>query len=218
MKNLIIILLIILSSLSIYGQNHFIGFKGGGSITNIYSSEILSDLDISNRFGFRGGLTYDYKLNKSIELGADILYSQRGYRPHIQFTDQFGNPINEPSTFLWYYNYLSVPLTVGLTTGNQVNGFINLGFVPSVLIDAKVARKGEELLNSHNQITKYDLGGLLEIGGRYRLSEKTQLNLSLAYQQSFNTLTNENFSPLAELKHWGVTLSLGIRYDMRREK
>ena len=74
----IITLLIVLFTVPVFGQNHFIGMKGGINYANVISDNFLIDNDYRN--GFIGGLTYEYEFKKKFHFGLDLVYAQKDLR------------------------------------------------------------------------------------------------------------------------------------------
>ena len=213
----IITLLIVLFTVPVFGQNHFIGLKGGINWTNVISDNFLSDNDYRN--GFIGGLTYEYEFKKKFHLGLDLVYAQKGFKNDVIFTDETGNPIGEKATSNFNYDYLSLPIKGGFSLGNNFAGFLNLGIVPSLLINAETIIPTFENIDGETfdvtkNVTKFDFGGLIEIGGSYEFKERFLLFTSFAYQQSFTTITNEDYFPNGKAKHYGMTLLLGLKYAL----
>ena len=214
--------LILLFTIPVFGQNHFIGLKGGINWTNVISDNFLSNNDYRN--GFVGGLTYEYDFKKKFHIGLDLVYSQKGFTNDIIFTDEYGNPTGEKATSEFNYDYLSFPIKGGLVLGNRISGFINLGLVPSLLIEAKTIEPaikgitGKKTYDVTDKVTKFDFGGLIEIGGSYKFKERFFLFTSFAYQQSFTTITNEDYFSNGKAKHYGMTLSIGLKYALKKNK
>ena len=217
----IITVLILVISIPVFGQNHFIGLKSGMSWTNVNSSNFIGNND--NRTGFNGGLTYEYHLNTKFNLGMDMLYSQKGFTNDIVFTDETGNPTGEKATSEFNYDYLSFPIKGGLVLGDKISGFVNLGFVPSVLIDAKTIEPAIEGFRDKttydvtDRVTEFDFGGLIEIGGIYKVKESFLLFASFSYQQSFMTISNSDYFSASKIKHYGMTMSIGLKYALKKE-
>ena len=217
----IITLLIVLFTVPVFGQNHFIGMKGGLNRMNVNSSNFISNND--NRTGFNSGLTYQYILNERFNLGTDLLYFQRGFTNDIVFTDEFGNPTGESATSRFNYDYLSVPLKGGIVIGNKFSGFANLGIVPSLLVDATTitpAIEGvqeETVYNVTDRVTKFDLGGLVEIGANYKITPDFLLSATFGYQHSFTSITNDDYFRISEVHHYGMVLSFGLKYALKKE-
>ena len=220
MRKLITVLIIVIS-IPVFGQNHFVGLKSGMSWTNINSSNFISNND--NRTGFNGGLTYEYRLNTKLNLGIDLLYSQKGFTNDIVFTDETGNPTGEKATSEYNYDYFSFPIKGGLVLGDKISGFVNLGFAPSVLIDAKTIEPAIEgfmdktTYDVTDKVTGFDFGGLIEIGGIYKFKERFLLFASFAYQQSFTAISNSDYFSNSKIKHYGMTMSIGLKYALKKE-
>ena len=216
----IITLLIVLFTVPVFGQNHFIGLKGGINRTNVISDNFLGDNDYRN--GFIGGLTYEYEFKNKFHIGLDLVYAQKGFKNDIIFTDEIGNPIGEKATSDFNYDYLSLPIKGGFSIGNSFAGFLNIGVVPSLLINAETKiptfeNIDGEIFDVTDKVTEFDFGGLIEIGGSYKFKERFLLFTSFAYQQSFMTITNKNYFSNGKAKHYGMTLSIGLKYALKIE-
>lgn len=211
----------IVTSIPAFGQNHFMGFKGGINWTNVYSSNFGDDH--GNRIGFNCGLTYEYQLNKRFNLGIDFLYFQKGFTGDILFTDDLGNPTGEKASIEFNYDYLSLPIKGGFVMGDKFSGFVNLGVVPSILIDAKIIKPAiegsrEEPIDATEMATKFDLAGIVEIGANYKILPDFLLSTAIGYQQSFTSITNDDYFSKAEVRHYGIIMSIGLKYALKEGK
>ena len=74
-----------------------------------------------------------------------------------------------------------------------------------------------ETFDVTDKVKKIDFGGLIEIGGSYKFKERFLLFTSFAYQQSFTTITNEDYFSNGKAKHYGMTLSIGLKYALKKE-
>ena len=213
--------LTILISIQTYGQNHFLGVQGGINLTNVNSSNFTSNND--NRIGFNSGVTYQYYQNERFNLGIDLLYFQRGFTNDIVYTDELGNPTGETATSEFNYDYLSLPLKGGVVIGDKFSGFANLGIIPSFLLDAKTTTPAiegfqeETTVNVTDRVTKFDLGGLAEIGASYKITQGFLLSATFGYQHSFTSITNDDYFSNAEVRHYGMILSIGLKYALKKE-
>ncbi len=220
MKIIFTILTIVISIPAI-SQNHIIGLKGGTNWTNVQSTNLPHNN--GNRTGFHSGITYDYRVNKRVKLGTDVLYLQKGYTNDVIFTDRLGNPTGERVTIDYKYDYLSLPLKCGIVIEDEFSGFINLGIVPSFLVDAKTTAPAieglaeETTFNVTDRVTKFDLGGLIEMGANYSLTPDFLLSATIGYQHSFTSIANENYFPEAAIRHYGIALSVGVAYALKKE-
>lgn len=212
-----IIVVVLISSINAIGQNHFLGLKGGISWTNINSDNFLNDNKY--RTGFSSGLTYNYRFAENFNIGAELLYDQKGFKNEIVFTDEEGNQIGEKGVSEFKYNYISFPIKVGFILGNRIAGFINLGIVPSFLINAETIIPTPDdniIIDNTDDVTKFDFAGLFEIGGTYKFNDRFLLLASIDYQGSFTTISNRDLFPNSNLKHYGMTLSFGLKYALQK--
>jgi hypothetical protein len=215
MKN-IITAFIFLTTLPMYGQTHFIGIKGGINWNNV--NTVSSIYPTKFRNAFTAGMSYEYKFKTNFNIELEVLYTQRGFTNEALFTDQFGNPIGNNTSIGYHYDYIALPIKGGYSIGNNLKGFINLGVVPALIVDANLIFP--ELIGGGNKhditkdVTAFDLGGLIELGANYKLKENYFLFTSIGLQKSFTSLTNDHFFPTYESKLYGVTLSAGLKYAL----
>lgn len=213
----IIALVFILSSIPVFGQNHFIGLKGGINLTNIVSDNFLSKSGFRN--GFTGGFTYEYQFENKFNVGLDFLYAQKGFTYDLIFTDELGNQFGPGLRTQYNHDYFSLPIKGGYSIGRDFKGFLNLGVVPSFLISAQEIVPGIGSVNGSffdvsNGVRKFDFGGLIEIGGNYQLEERFSLFASVAYQQSFTSIIEGDSNSSWSARHHGMTVSAGIKYAL----
>ena len=216
MKKLIVIILTIVSYNAV-AQTQLIGIKGGVSQTNIFSYEptirILESYQKS-RTGFSGGITYEYLINNKFSLGADFIYNQRGY---------ISGELNF-SKSLYTYDFLSIPIKAYYNYGKKIIGFFDLGFIPSILIDAKstttyyYSREDRYSYNVTKDNKMFDFAGIGEIGIGYKL-KKMYLYSSMSMQWSINTINDHYYTwGSRDYRHNGRTLSLGVKYALDKSK
>jgi hypothetical protein len=157
--------------------------------------------------------------------GADLIYNQRGFKDDIIFYDIEGNTTGEKYTLKYDYNYLSVPLKLGLTFGEKLCGFTNFGVIPSLLVkantisptfDSNAQRIGDETIDVTDRASKFDFAGLIEIGAAYRINERYVFAASFSYQRSLTTLTNADYFANSTIKMHGMALNLGVKYALAK--
>ena len=213
MRNLIT-LLTVLFTIPVFGQNNYIGLKGGLNWFNINSDDFSNN---KPRNGFMGGLTYEHEFESKFHIGLDLLYAQKGFKDELTLTDEEGNLTGEEASTAFNYNYLSVPIKGGFSIGNNLTGFLNLGVVPAFLMKATITTPGvggsdEETIDVTEDATSFDFGGLIEIGGGYKFNEQLQVFTSFSYQHSFTDFTNDDHLSYADARHHGMNISLGVKY------
>lgn len=211
----IITTFILLTSIAVYGQDHYLGMVGGACLTNVKSDNFSGG---TNRKGLLGGLTYEYKFKKIFHVGLDFVYAQRGFKNDVFNTDQNENTTGEELTLEVNYDYLSLPIKGGFSIGSSFSGFLNLGVVPSLLINTEsFISEMEVTIKGTDEVSNFDFGGLIEIGGSYQFKEHFLLFASFAYQYSFTSLSNSNYYPYGATKHYGMILTMGLRYALKKE-
>lgn len=143
----------------------------------------------------------------------------------IVFTDFLGNPTGEKYTTKFNYDYVSLPIKTGLNFGNKFFGFANIGVIPSLLVNAKTITltinadgrvTGNETVDVTSRVTKFDLAGLAEIGGGYKIKSRYWLFTSFAYQYSLTTITNSEYFADSK-RHNGMTLIIGLKCALTKE-
>lgn len=209
-------------SLTLAGQNYFIGLKGGYSWTNI-ATNVFSIHETQP--GFSVGLTYDIVTKKKLSFGAEFLYDKRGYTNELIFTDVIGNPTGEKYSIPTHYNYFSFPLKFGYGGGSNFFGFTSIGVCPALLQKATITlplfsynfsditHRGDSTVVL-TKPSKFDISGLAEIGCGYKITNRFVGTISFRYQYSFTSLTNENYFKNYYINNYGMTLSLGMKYNL----
>ncbi len=213
----ILAVVIVLFTTPVFGQNHFIGMQGGISWTNVISEDCFFT-DTKNRIGIMYGVTYDYTFKNKFHFGIDLIYAQKGFRNEVSITDQY-----EYQHDLEYesdYNYLSIPLKGGFLIGDNFSGFLYLGVVPSILMNAEALGQtigsSPRTIDITDEVNEFDFGGLIELGASYKFKGRFMVFTSFAYQQSFMP-TKEKYFSNGDAKHYGMTSSFGLRYALKKE-
>lgn len=215
----VLLLILMISTGYVFGQNHLVGIKSGINVTNVHSN-YMSEQQF--RPGFVGGITYEYQLSKKFNIGLDLIYAQTGYRYDMVYSDEFGNIIGEGVTSDYNNNYLSIPLKAGFSIGDSFYGFVNLGFVPSLLINAKITvptidnLEGETFNNTESQ-AKFGLASIIELGAGYKFNGKYVLCTSFGYQYSFTTMAKSGIKRNIINRLYGMTFSIGVKYNLRNK-
>ena len=211
-------------TLTVNGQNHFIGIKGGVSLTNFKTTGFLNDENY--RTCLATGLTYDYTFKKYFSTGLDIIYSQRGINQSISLRDEEGNNMGKAKAKIgYYYNYITFPLKLGINYGNKIYCFGNIGLIPAILVDAKfiiptINFNGNTFPKMIDNITKkvnsFDIGGFIEIGSGYKFYDRLLVYSSFLFHHSFTSITNQQYFTEIKIWHYGMTLSLGLKYTLTK--
>ena len=219
MKKYLILILIALSSF-VYGQSHYIGFKGGASLTKVNDISYADDVEF--RFGFTAGLSYEYKLKNNILLAADLQYIQKGYDFDIAFTNDEGLLVGEGKSHM-KYDYISLPIKVGYSIGERFSGFFNLGVAPALLTKAYydfsdpngILPEIEEFegVDITEETPKFELSGLAEIGANYKINEKFIITTAVTSQYGLTAMTNFDNQDNT-IKNYGFYWTVGLKYAL----
>ena len=214
MKKLLLLILLF-TALRATAQKHWLGVRSGVTFAGA-RTDLFEDADL--RTGFDFGLTYEYFVTAGISLNAAIEYSQRGFKDDFYLRDDQGNDVGSLTT-KFKYNYIAIPLTVRISGKGHVYPFASLGFVPAFLIHANIdAPEFSSIPSQDADVTDYatqlDLGGMLEAGGGYRITEKLHVTAAVTGQLSFNAFTNEDHFEDAVAKHYGFAILVGLKYKL----
>ncbi len=218
----IIIIILTLVCLACKGQSQYIGVKTGLNRTNV-TSNLYSDKEIKQ--SMIAGLTYDFHCQKNILLGAELLYEQRGCVLPLIFTNANGNPTGQKYNIPLDFRYLSVPLKIGYSTGRKLYVFGNIGFCPSFLLIASTKLPWFDISGNYigdstqigtKNFSRFDLGGLMELGCGYKLNKKISIYSSAKYQHSVLSYTRNKPTKDYPSKHYGSSFNLGIIYRLSK--
>jgi hypothetical protein len=220
MKFFATLLLFPFFALTVSGQDNFIGIKGGYSLTNIATNAFAIH---ETQPGFSFGLTYDFVTKKNLLFGAEFLYEKRGYTNELIFTDNQGNPTGEKYSIPIHYIYFALPIKFGYSVGKKFFGFASIGVCPALLQKATVTYptfnypegtyKGDTTYFFSNP-SEFDISGLAEIGCGYSITNRFTIATSFRYQYSFTSLTDENYFKNYYINNYGMTLRLGIKFNL----
>jgi len=212
----IIILIFLLACISVSGQNHFLGVRLGSNFSTVQSStDILKDAE--TKTGFVGGITYEYHLLKFIRLEADLIYTQKGYKLPVSFTNEVGIVIGE-GYLIAHNDYISLPLKAGVSFGSLLSFFANIGVAPSLLTKAMYKSdfevEGEFDHDVSDRVKDFDISGLAELGvglnfGRFNVF------INASYEHSFTDYPDDDYYGDTELRNTGFGVSAGCRYALK---
>jgi hypothetical protein len=203
MRQFLSFLFILISTFAL-GQNHFVGLQSGLNFTSVKPNEDLENS--SMRTGFIGGVTYDLKFSNRYQIGIGLLYSQKGFNDKpIYVEDENVYVLDEKIKM--NYDYLSFPIKFGYEMGNRIKIIPKIGIIPALLVKA----------NHKDYVSKFDFGGLFEVGIENDLSDKIVLCSALSYNQSLTNYFNSDYFDRYDdsaRKHYGFSLSVGFKYRL----
>ena len=213
----IILLCFLLSATTVQAQTNLVGITAGPTHTSASGARMPSGKD-----SYTAGITFQHFFLRRFSLGADLMYSSRGYSDNIPTVSNSGRSRSSKTVTLTY-DYISLPLKAGIKFGRKVYFFINGGLVPAVLLRAEVTGPfvdgrgnylGTRIDNITSKTTRFDMGGLLEMGVAARLSKELRLSATLFYQSSFGSTTQEYDFSTTSVSHYGVGFLIGVKYKL----
>jgi hypothetical protein len=121
---------------------------------------------------------------------------------------------------------LSVPVKVGFYAGNKRFSFAKVGLVPSLLTgaitqtptfdkDRKITGANRYILT--NTVSKFDLAGLIEMGGGYKIVDRLWVTLSFLYLKSLTSITNKEYFADTKIRHNGMSMYLGLQWTLKEK-
>lgn len=200
----------------LFAQKDLIGLRGGINWSHVKTDTPFEDSDATT--GFLGGITYQHQFQSGLYWGVDVLYTERGFEDELipgTFDPCLGClRVAAPVDNQFNFDYLSFPVKVGFTFGEQVMFFTDFALVPATLVNGNI-----ETTNSSQEITEadqFDLATQIEIGAAFHLFEGWAAYGSLSYLNSLTSSTNANYFPGDQMLHRNVNLSFGVRYELKR--
>lgn len=197
------------------GQHH-LGIRGGIQFNNITISENTWMPDTRFRTGIVGGVSYLYDLPGIFTVGADLLCAQKGWKIDAVMTNQEGLVIGEGEA-IYKYDYFSIPLKAGISLGDRMSLFANLGIVPSFPVSARavvpVVSSDDHEADMMDHVNSFDIAGLAEVGGSLAFASRYTLFLAVSYEHSFSAF-NVSFFSDSNMRHYSISASTGIRYAL----
>jgi len=226
MRHLKKLLLIILTgiSMNLAGQVHSIGIQFGSNLTNVTSDNSFEGSKF--RSGIIGGFNYEYLFKDNFSLGADLLYSQQGFKYKLTYTDSNGYLFGGSADSKLYYDYLALPIKFGYSIGHKLKGFAKVGVCPSILLKAETTMPledskgnliGYQTFDDKENVSKFDLGGLIELGADYGILDNLKLFTSVSFRQSLTTFSNSLYLNESTTRHYGFAFSLGLKYNLNKK-
>lgn len=203
-----------ISAFSVSAQQS-IGIQAGAGIGRVRSDIFQNSGGVHLRLNF--GATYERLVSRHLTVGADLLYQQRGFRDQVTLIDIDGQPTGTAKV-PFNYNYIALPLKVGIRSSGSSFGYVRAGLVPALLLNTFVKlpdprTEGTQKYDLTDDYRRFDLAGLLEAGGGFPVADHLAFTGGLAFQYSL-TSASEGFG----LRNYGLSLNFGLRYELKARK
>jgi hypothetical protein len=226
MRYFLIPILVLLLSFESFAQNHVLGIKYGKSWMNVNAKDDNFN-DSNSRKELTFGVSYEYRIKQNLLLGADLMYLQRGYSLDVLIVDIDGQitGLELEDVVKNHYDYLALPFKGGYVIGKKVEGFINVGLIPSLLISANTYFP-ESQKYGHNwesstpydikeSVSSFDLAALAEVGTNVYLSSRIIVSGSISYQYSLTTISNSQYFDGMGMRNYGFVVVGGLKYKLQ---
>lgn len=178
--------------------------------------EIRNENEITG-FGFRAGLTFDYKLTKKLNLQTGLIFAQRNFRTtsrKLNWSNSSISNITEAYISRRYDNIdIPVKLQYKVFETEKWNWFISTGAIASFFINhtqrnhIKVSNKWETTKDELLDVALTIFYGEIESGIAFRINPTIQFRGSLYFQHAI-TATNPKYKTKDFIYTGGVNLGL----------
>ncbi|MDW3191556.1 MAG: outer membrane beta-barrel protein [Cytophagales bacterium] len=216
MRSILLTVFVLITQLA-FAQKDLIGIRGGLNWTDVINDSPFENSDPST--GFIGGISYERQLESGVYWGADFLYAQRGFEDDL-FPGAFDPCIGclrvaAPVNNQFNYDYVSVPIQIGYTFGNELKFFADVALVPSWLVQSDI-EAGDFFSQEIEGVDSFDLGSQIELGTSYEISENWHLFGALGYFHGLTSITNDRYFRDNKIIHRSIGLSFGVKYELNR--
>lgn len=209
MKNIFTLVLTVLV-LNASAQKLAIGLKGGTAHTTVIDhSKRYDSMDMLNSYNI--SLAVEYNFCPGFYFGGGAMYNQRGYENGKNTSFDAGYETTSTTTSSYKYDYISLPLYLGVKANKKLYPFFNAGVLASRPINVTRSLKSNDPLalyppsGSYKYETKViDYALITELGVGYQLCNKMSATLSATYIRDMKSQLPEKFH--------GVLTNLGVKY------
>lgn len=179
-------------------------YKGGMMLSNHRGNQYQDSY--SPRLGFAAGVGFQYLLDDTYSLKAEVLYQRKGY--HLNDSSRYGfRMASSPDPNYQYstdtrvgLDYFSVPVLLDMRFGRNVTFFVNGGFYYSYNFNAKTTGTQYEIHSSPDAYRKrkikvydhvegyirdHDWGWVVGAGLNFPVWGANRLEIEMRYDQSF---------------------------------
>ena len=165
--SIIIICLIFCNVVKSQESRMIIGLDLQPAISTFYGSDITSDY--RSLFSVTGGINFEYLLTDKFSLKSGLYYDQKNSSANVlEESIEPGTYYSENVNF--YFNYLSIPFLVSISSQGKCKLFIDAGLVIGYFMNGKLVINGfyngygQRIINTTNDFSRIDVGASLGIG------------------------------------------------------
>ncbi len=192
----------------VYAQSHHIGPSGGINYSTLNNDEF--DLwKTGPSFGFN----FDWRFTKHFFLEAGLMYNERGVVQSVNHFNGNGTTGDKRVAVEFYNHYLSLPISIGMRTGNKVAPFGQFGTVFSRILSSRIVYPpgglaGQEglIIDRINLHSAFDLTVMLRVGVIAEVTNRFETFVSGTFEHGIFGLN------AAVGQHMGFLGHIGIKY------
>lgn len=200
-----ILLSFVLLTANVRAQYVSLGPSGGIGLSWISLDE--NGFDQQSHLLWNGGVTFVYSTESHLGFGADLKFSQEGYKVSYEISGvSFENKVN--------MNYLRLPLRFIYffgEYGNAVRPKIFIGPTPGLLLSAQSTTEGTSV-DVKDDFNSFDLGIHAGAGVNFRLAERIWLNTDVTYYHGLLDATDDDVSGNENNFNRNLALNVGLAF------
>ena len=199
-----------------YGQqNTFaLGVELGPSYTYLYGNPMLEN-NYETTINFYSGWSFQYNINSVFSLRTGFASEIKGHTTKFQATDPNGMPIGL-ATAKMRYSYITVPLLLRATFGQNFKYFINLGSYGGYALEQtatiETPSQPDQEMDESELLKPYDFGFSAGAGVSYPVSQKLELSLELRNNLGLVNISEVPVFQDGSIKTNALNLLVGLAY------
>ncbi len=208
-KKVSVVLLMLLSSvLACIAQNNSIGILFQPKHTEIVFSDDNERYNVGATIEF--GLVYTHQLFNKLGLDTRFLYSKFKYLREMDSYGTYVGNVFQPASFYYYYEYISLPLSLRYQLFEK--GKIQIGIRCGMSVDKYISHKNDfrwEINEVKLEIGDYNFSGIISVPVSYALNDK----FSLVAEPQFNhVLFHNHHSEKSNPTLMGIGVNIGAAF------
>jgi hypothetical protein len=186
-------------------------FNIGSSFTNVVSGSggfFTTQEEFST--GLLTTLTVDSKISKLFYFGGGLGFYQKGFEFDVQTFDENAQ-FTGTNKYALSYDYLGIPIFIGLRTNSKYSIIAETGIVPATLVNDQFKNKTTGQSGDLFNPKKFDLSVYGQYGIQRQVSELLAIKIAFSSYFSLNEIELFNYRHLTLNFHAGVSYQLKNR-------
>ena len=218
MKKITTVLFILASTISLSAQENYFSVSAGLNMSNVLKSGDFFGTTMPKP-GLHVGICYHLQSEKRLNFSYGLAYTDKGFRYRFDYVPLGEETDNESgeAIYAFRYNYAALPLKLGfqLDGERKINPYI--GFTPARLIRSQMAYKltddsgSSNLQSMYRQASKWDLSCQLGVTADLKSGSSMIPYVSFIISGSILPVSNEAYFSGEKLRHYGISLMVGLK-------